>query len=312
MRPFEVRPSSATANRVFWAMVMVWALVSLSFAVIWMLLFSSWAPAAWFQVCAMWLQALPPVARAVITLLGLLGLVSVVLGTGTLVAQIVRTRRFIREFSRHRGEVPRSLAGLAEALGIRGRVDVVDDGRPYAFTYGWRYPRIAVSRALLETLDSSELQAVILHELYHVRQRGPARLALVRAMARGLFFLPVISDLARGYTALEELAADGFAMRRLRDRWALASALVKVSRGQQAPAGLVLAHVAGADTPLSLRARQILTHPRPVRVPLARSAPVALWSLAVAMLLVSSAAVLAGQGVAAAGTGACPLFTCYL
>lgn len=311
MRSLEVRPSSETANRVFWGLVVVWVLVSLSFAVVWMFLFSSWAP-AWTRVCAMWTQTLPPVARVAAALLALLGLVSGVVAVGTLVAQVARTRRFIRELSRRRGEVPRSLAALAEAMGLGGRVDVVDDGHPYAFTYGWRCPRIAVSRALLETLDSSELQAVLLHELYHVRQHGPARLALVRAIARGLFFLPATSDLARSYTALEELAADGFAIYRLGDRWALASALVKVGRCQQQPAGLVVAQVAGADTSLSLRARQILSHPHPVRVPLARSAPVALWSLGLAVLLIGSAVVLAGQGVVAASTGACPLLTCFV
>ncbi|QIA27451.1 M56 family metallopeptidase [Thermaerobacter sp. PB12/4term] len=310
MRPLEVRPSSGTANGVFWGLVIVWALVSLSFAVL--VLFSGLAPAVWIRACTMWVRALPNVARAVVTPLALLGLVSGVLAVSTLVAQIVRTRRFIRDLSRHHGEVPRNLAILAEALGMHGRVDVVDDDRPYAFTYGWQYPRIAVSRALLETLEPSELQAVLLHELYHVRQHGPARLALVRAMARGLFFLPVITDLARGYAALEELAADEFAMRRLGDRWALASALVKVGRGQRPPTGLVLAQAADSVTPLSLRARQILMHPRPVRVPLARSAPAALWSLVVAVLLVSSAVVLAGQSVDAARMGACPLLTCYL
>lgn len=55
----EVRPSSATANRVFWGLVVVWALVSLSFAVVWMFLVSSWVPAAWTRVCAMWTQTLP-------------------------------------------------------------------------------------------------------------------------------------------------------------------------------------------------------------------------------------------------------------
>lgn len=310
MKAIEVRPSANTANRVFWGLVLAWTLVTLSFAVVF--LFSGLAPAAWIRVCTMWIRALPPLARASLTLLAFLGVVSSLLAVGTFVAQVVRTRRFVRDLPRHNGEVPRKLAALIEALGMRGRVEVVEDDRCYAFTYGWRRPRVVVSRALLEALDAQELQAVLLHELYHVRQYGPARLALVRAMARGLFFLPVMTDLARGYAALEELAADGFAMHHLGDRWPLASALVKVGRGQRPPVGLALAQVAGAVSPLRLRARQILTHPEPVGVPLARWAPAAFWSLAVAILLVGTAVALAGQGMNAARLGACPLGSCYL
>lgn len=309
MKPLEARPSSATANRVFWAVVLAWVLVSSSLAVV--VLFSGWVPPAWIRLCTMFLGALPPAARPIITILALLGLMSGTIGAGTLVGQIVRTRRFLRGLRRHDGEGPPELALLSAELGLRGRVDVVEDARPYAFTYGWRRPRIAVSRALLEALDGQELRAVLLHELYHVRQHGPARLALVRSMARGLFFLPLASDLAWSYTVLEELAADGFVLRRLGDRWALASALLKVGRARQTPAALVLAQAAAPVTPLSLRARQILAYPQPVHVPLSRSVPAALWSLAATALLVSAAAVLAGQGVDAA-LGACPLLPCYV
>ena len=45
-------------------------------------------------------------------------------------------------------------------------------------------------------LNPGELRAVLLqHD--HVRRRGTARLALVRSLTRGLFFLPLAAELAQ-------------------------------------------------------------------------------------------------------------------
>lgn len=309
MMPPDGGPPERAANRVFWALVALGVLAALSAAV--GLLVSGFLPASWSRVCAMLLATLPPAARAVLSALALLGLIGGVLGANTLAGQIVRTRRLLGQLDLHRGALPPDLDALSEALGLGGRVDVVEDGDPYAFSYGWWRPRVAVSRGLLASLDPDELRAVLLHERYHVERRGAIRLALVRSLARALFFLPLAADLARSYAVLEELAADRFAVRGSGDRWALAAALVKVCRPRRVPGGLVLAQAAGAagaETGLSLRARQILSYPRPVRVPLWRSAPGALWSLGLTVLMLRVSMALTHPALAAVLPGWCPLF----
>lgn len=156
-------------------------------------------------------------ATGVLALLG----AGVVAGAVSVVRQVAATRRLSAHVEDHR---------VATPTGAPAGVHVVDHDEPFAFTYGLGEPRIAVSRALLERLSPSELDAVLAHERYHVAARDPLKLLVARAAARTCFFLPAIGHLVTRYVAGRELAAD---RRSLRDsgRPALAGALVKVASG---------------------------------------------------------------------------------
>jgi Zn-dependent protease with chaperone function len=133
---------------------------------------------------------------------------------------------------------------------------IVDDGNPNAFTFG-RTPsdaRMWVTRGLLERLDERELDAVVTHEVGHVKHwdfavmtvaavipmvlylaylvaRGSNR-AEARAVAVGTYVAYLVSQLTLlALSRARETAADHWSCECTGDGDALASALVKVAYG---------------------------------------------------------------------------------
>jgi Zn-dependent protease with chaperone function len=132
---------------------------------------------------------------------------------------------------------------------------VVDDGTPNAFTFG-RTPRDArmwITRGLLERLDERELDAVVAHEVGHVKHWDfavmtvaavvPMVLYMVFVVTRtsdrqgqvvavGAYIAYLVSQLTLlALSRARETAADHWSCQATGDGDALASALVKVAYG---------------------------------------------------------------------------------
>ena len=136
------------------------------------------------------------------------------------------------------------------------KLGIVDDGNPNAFTFG-RTPsdaRMWVTRGLLERLDEREVDAVITHEVGHVKHwdfvvmtvaavvpmllyfayltTRFARDRRVQGVALGAYVAYVISQfLLLGLSRAREYGADHWSCECTGDGDALASALVKVAYG---------------------------------------------------------------------------------
>lgn len=133
---------------------------------------------------------------------------------------------------------------------------IVDDGNPNAFTFGRtpRDARIWVTRGLLERLDERELNAVVAHEVGHVKHWDfavmtvaaviPMVLYLAYVVARGndrpearaVALGAYVAYLTSQFTLLalsraRETAADHWSCRSTGDGDALASALIKIAYG---------------------------------------------------------------------------------
>jgi beta-lactamase regulating signal transducer with metallopeptidase domain len=119
---------------------------------------------------------------------------------------------------------------VAERLGVRDRLDVVDSTVPLIFCHNILRPRICLTTRLLELLDDEELAAVLLHERHHLVRRDPARLLIARMVLAGTAYLPGASTVFHHFYASSEIAADTAALPG--GRLALASAMVKLARAQ--------------------------------------------------------------------------------
>lgn len=123
----------------------------------------------------------------------------------------------------------RELQRRTRPIRLRGRLlRVIDTSRASeAFVLGPLRPEIFVSRSLLETLDSEELEAVLLHEEHHQRTLAPLRTLALVAWMRMVGLVPVLRGWIDRRLAQLEIDADRHALAGGATPAALASALVK-------------------------------------------------------------------------------------
>ncbi len=176
--------------------------------------------------------------------------------------QLWATRRMLRQVLKYSVTPSRAVADAARSAGVAG-LDVVADGGVFVFCWGYIRPRVCLSLGLADLLAPDELAAVLRHEAHHARHRDPLKILLGRAVASGLFFLPVAGALRNGFLAGKEICADK-AAQNVDDCMALPRALVKMLHADRPtwPAGVL---AIGALTPTEARIYSLLEPDEPHR-----------------------------------------------
>ncbi|MFQ5998485.1 MAG: M48 family metalloprotease [Candidatus Bathyarchaeia archaeon] len=126
------------------------------------------------------------------------------------------------------------------ATGMRlgdARVYVADLDWPLSFTMAGGKKRIIVSKRLLGLLDEDELQAVIAHELAHLKHRTSTIKALAAAYRTIIRFDPLTRFIEAAFHRESELLADQTSARITGKPLALASALLKIHDAFDSEAG---------------------------------------------------------------------------
>jgi Zn-dependent protease with chaperone function len=177
------------------------------------------------------------------------------LGILSLRRQIASSHRLVRRVGELELPPLNDLDRAARRAGLAGRVVLVDSEDPFSFTYGAVTPRVAVSRGLVAATSPRELEAVLEHERYHVRNLDPLKVLLARALPATFFYLPALRELRGRYIAGRELAADRRAIERC-GREPLAGALFKVVRGPRWPELGTAAAIGGPEL-LDVRVEQL-------------------------------------------------------
>lgn len=148
--------------------------------------------------------------------------------------------------ARMRGATARS----ARASGRPAKVYVTENPGTCC-TVGIVRPVVLISRQFCETMDGEELEAVLAHELAHVK-RWDNGIELLATLLRGLtFFSPAAYLAIKQYLYEREKAADDLAVQLTGNPLALASAIIKVARSGP---GMASANVTG-DSKWGLTAR---------------------------------------------------------
>ena len=170
---------------------------------------------------------------------------------------VIRTRHLVAQIPAC--AYPRQLEKAVDRTGA-SRVICVETDATLAFCAGALRPTIYLSLGAVRRLRPEELDAVLLHEMHHGRQRDPLRHAMALALRDVCFYLPILNWLSRHQRENAELRADQAAMQVLGPRplagalWALGST----------PAPSLVAAFQGVA---KLRAAQVLGDPLPVRRP---------------------------------------------
>lgn len=211
------------------------------------------------------LPRLTVVAGFQMALLGVTVFLLLGLGRGAWVffRQWLDAARLVRALRRGRAPLPPPAAAAAAGAGLAGRVDLVRDGRPIAFTYGFLRPRVLVSSGLVEALSASELAAVLNHERYHALARDPFRVALARAVAAVFPGCAPVRDLVARFLLTKELAADEYAVERCGGPDRVVGALVRLLETGRL-GRLTLGAAAGGADEAAERLRRLLAYPAPL------------------------------------------------
>jgi Zn-dependent protease with chaperone function len=191
------------------------------------------APVAYFKLVQ------PPASPGIDPALALtvVGLVALLAGAVIFVSTILFGGRIARRAfgvvlmeSEDYPEVQKEVSLVSSRLGISPpRVGLVEDLRPNAFSLGGRgEATIVFSLGMLNLLDGDELEAVISHELAHIKDGDYAFKAMTNALVAISFFNPLSYFAASEAMKEREMLADERGASALPNPSALASALVKV------------------------------------------------------------------------------------
>jgi len=119
---------------------------------------------------------------------------------------------------------------LAERAGIATpRIGINEDLRPNAFIVGWgRKAMIVVTLGLLKTLDGDELEAVLAHEMAHIKNQDFHFMALISSLKAISFFNPLVYVLSPAIKKERELLADDVGTKLLERPEVFGRALTKI------------------------------------------------------------------------------------
>jgi|SRR5699024_8875337 len=140
---------------------------------------------------------------------------------------------------------------------------------PFAITMGFVRSKIVLTTGLINLLTNDELDAVIVHEAYHNKNRDPLKIFLLTLSASVLWYIPIQKWFMKTYGMLQEVLADEHAIEQQDTATNLGSALLKMLKvGKQKNMPFVC--VSFADTSVNYRIEYILNPVKniPLDIPL--------------------------------------------
>ena len=126
-------------------------------------------------------------------------------------------------------EVGELFGSLADQIGVpMAQLQLSSGIIPISFAVQTDKPLVVMSESLLSLLKEDEVEAVMAHELAHIKNSDTALKALVTAYRTALPHDPIIRLVDAAYHREREMVADETAARTTRKPLSLASALLKI------------------------------------------------------------------------------------
>jgi beta-lactamase regulating signal transducer with metallopeptidase domain len=154
---------------------------------------------------------------------------------------------------------------------------------------GFVKPLVVIPSWAMQDLSIGELNAILLHELAHLRRRDDWTNVLQKILAALLFFHPVVWFIERKLALEREMACDDLVLAKTASPRAYAECLVSLAEKSFLRRGLSLAQAAvDRARHISLRVSQILDVNRPSTIGVWRPAPALLVGVTVVCLMALS------------------------
>ncbi|MGQ0633358.1 MAG: M56 family metallopeptidase [Planctomycetaceae bacterium] len=184
-------------------------------------------------------------------------LLSVRLGLGLWGAEQAR-RRGVRDVA---GPLQQVGAALAHCLGIRYPVRIVESALAEVPTLvGWLRPMILLPATAITGLTASQLEAILAHELAHVRRHDYLVNLCQTVVETILFYHPAVWWLSRRIRHEREHCCDDVAVALCHDRAGYARALAAMEELRSLPSSWAVAARGGS---LLARVRRLMGRPEP-------------------------------------------------
>lgn len=154
-----------------------------------------------------------------------------------------------------------------------------------AFSAGYLRPKVFVTSALWDQLDTRERQGLLMHEAQHVKSRDGFMLAWLELVSRAFFLIPLFAWLKERFKEAMELAADDAVLKSGVSKETLALALIKVARAASFSPYKSLTFSPGFEQAITLRLQNLLqpeyleASPPSFRRPLVLSLPGICWAI---------------------------------
>lgn len=145
------------------------------------------------------------------------------------------------------------------------RFTIVSHPVPLAITMGLMHPKIVLSTGLMHLLNEDELEAVIAHEMAHVKSRDPLTIFIMTLCASTIRYIPILKWLNQQFHIIKELAADEFAIEKQETPVHLGSALLKMLKVRQ-PDNMAFTYASFANTSINYRIDYMLNPLKELRV----------------------------------------------
>ena len=173
----------------------------------------------------------------IISIVGLLCLAGLIFGIALLPVLYIFSNRIVCRFHGVIEITPddkptlfQMVDKIANSVGISApHIGITENLEPNAFTIGYgKRVMIVFSSGLLDMLDSAELEAVIAHEMAHIKNHDFHFMALMSALKVISFFNPIVYLLSSAITREREILADDTGSRLVEQPERLGLALLKI------------------------------------------------------------------------------------
>ncbi len=160
----------------------------------------------------------------------------------------VTVQKLRKQFDMHVSEAKnKTIYDVVKKLHLEKKTVVFSDKKPLAFCLGIRNPKIYISTGIIAIMNEKELEAILLHEKYHLENRDTFTMLLASVIQFMFPFFPIITDLLTNYRIEREINADKEAIEFLGDNSPLISVLKKMLAMPQ-PAIIGISAVAEYDS----------------------------------------------------------------